>query len=54
VLGSYRTILVPELNTGQLLTLIRARYLAPAVGYSKMQGLPFRVGELEQEIERRL
>jgi 2-oxoglutarate ferredoxin oxidoreductase subunit alpha len=54
VLESYPKILVPELNTGQLLTLIRAQFLAPAVGYAKLQGLPFRIAELEQEMERRL
>jgi 2-oxoglutarate ferredoxin oxidoreductase subunit alpha len=54
VLGRYPRILVPELNTGQLVKLIRAEFLVPADGYSKVQGQPFRIAELEQEIERRL
>jgi 2-oxoglutarate/2-oxoacid ferredoxin oxidoreductase subunit alpha len=54
VLESYERILVPELNSGQLLKLVRAEFLVLAEGYSKVQGLPFSIGELEQEIERRL
>jgi 2-oxoglutarate ferredoxin oxidoreductase subunit alpha len=54
VLASYSTVLVPELNMGQLVRLVRADFLVAAQGYSKVQGLPLTVGELEQEIERRL
>jgi 2-oxoglutarate ferredoxin oxidoreductase subunit alpha len=51
VLGRYRRVLVPELNMGQLLFLLRARYLVDAVGYSKVQGKPFKQSELEAKIE---
>jgi 2-oxoglutarate ferredoxin oxidoreductase subunit alpha len=44
-------VLVPELNMGQLLFLLRARYLVDAVGYSKVQGKPFKQSELEAKIE---
>jgi 2-oxoglutarate/2-oxoacid ferredoxin oxidoreductase subunit alpha len=54
VLGEYEKILVPELNMGQLVKMIRADFLTPAEGYSKVQGLPFGIVELEREIERRL
>jgi 2-oxoglutarate ferredoxin oxidoreductase subunit alpha len=54
VLSRYERILVPELNTGQLVKLLRAEFLVPADGYSKVQGLPFGFAELEREIERRL
>ena len=54
VLAAYERILVPELNTGQLVRLVRAEFLVDAEGYSKVQGLPFSVAELEQEIEKRL
>jgi 2-oxoglutarate ferredoxin oxidoreductase subunit alpha len=54
VLASYPTVLVPELNTGQLVRLLRAEYLTPAEGVSKVQGQPFQAGEIEREIERRL
>jgi 2-oxoglutarate ferredoxin oxidoreductase subunit alpha len=54
VLSRYEKILVPELNTGQLVRLIKAEFVVPAEGYSKVQGLPFGFAELEREIERRL
>jgi 2-oxoglutarate ferredoxin oxidoreductase subunit alpha len=50
LLHGYEKILVPEMNTGQLVQLIRAKYLVPAVGYSKVQGLPFTTSELKQQI----
>ena len=54
VLRSYRRVLVPELNLGQLLMLIRARYLIDAVGYGRVRGKPFRIAEIEAEAERLL
>jgi 2-oxoglutarate ferredoxin oxidoreductase subunit alpha len=54
VLAAYDRVLVPELNTGQLVRLVRAEFLVDAEGYSKVQGLPFAISELEQEIEKRL
>jgi 2-oxoglutarate ferredoxin oxidoreductase subunit alpha len=54
VLAEYGKIVVPELNMGQLVKMIRAEFLTPAEGYSKVQGLPFGIAELEREIERRL
>jgi 2-oxoglutarate ferredoxin oxidoreductase subunit alpha len=52
VLRSYRTILIPEINLGQLLMLIRSRYLIDAVGYNRVRGKPFRIAEIEAEAER--
>lgn len=54
VLSRYKKILVPELNAGQLLWLLRAKYLAPAEGLNKVQGRPFLVSEIESKIERML
>jgi 2-oxoglutarate/2-oxoacid ferredoxin oxidoreductase subunit alpha len=51
VLRRYRKVLVPELNTGQLLLLLRATFLVDAVGLHKVQGRPFLVREIEREIE---
>jgi 2-oxoglutarate ferredoxin oxidoreductase subunit alpha len=51
VLRSYDKVLIPEMNTGQLLKLIRAEYLVDAVGYNKVRGLPFRAAELEDAID---
>jgi 2-oxoglutarate ferredoxin oxidoreductase subunit alpha len=52
VLRAFRRVLVPELNLGQLLMLVRARYLIDAVGYNRVRGKPFRIHELEAEAER--
>ncbi len=47
VLASYRTVLIPELNNGQLRKLIRAEYLIDAKGLNKVAGEPFKVAEIE-------
>jgi len=52
VLRSYRRVLIPEVNLGQLLMLIRARYLIDAVGYDRVRGKPFRIAEIVAEAER--
>jgi 2-oxoglutarate ferredoxin oxidoreductase subunit alpha len=54
ILKRYKQILVPELNTGQLLWLLRAKFLVDAVGLNKIQGRPFKQSELEQKIEEML
>jgi len=51
VLKRYKKILVPELNMGQLLWVLRAKFLVDAVGLNKIQGRPFKQAELEQKIE---
>lgn len=50
LLGRFKRVLIPELNTGQLRLLIRARFLVDAKGLNKVQGKPFLVEELEQAI----
>jgi 2-oxoglutarate ferredoxin oxidoreductase subunit alpha len=52
VLQAYRRVLIPEVNLGQLLLLIRARFLVDAVGYDKVRGKPFRIAEIEDEAMR--
>ncbi len=52
VLRSYRRVLIPEVNLGQLLMLVRARYLIDAVGYDKVRGKPFTIAEIVAEAER--
>jgi 2-oxoglutarate ferredoxin oxidoreductase subunit alpha len=51
VLKRYKKVLVPELNMGQLLWVLRAKYLVDAIGLNKIQGRPFKQAELEQKIE---
>jgi 2-oxoglutarate/2-oxoacid ferredoxin oxidoreductase subunit alpha len=50
VLSRYTQILVPEINLGQLSRILRAEYLVDAQTMSKIQGVPFRVGEIEAAI----
>jgi 2-oxoglutarate ferredoxin oxidoreductase subunit alpha len=54
VLGRYKTVLVPELNMGQLLWVLRAKFLVSAMGLNKIQGRPFKQSELEQKIAEML
>jgi 2-oxoglutarate ferredoxin oxidoreductase subunit alpha len=54
ILKRFKTVLIPELNLGQLRTIIRANYLVDAIGLNKVQGKPFSVGEVVDTIERLL
>ncbi|MGB2868181.1 MAG: 2-oxoacid:acceptor oxidoreductase subunit alpha [Bacteroidota bacterium] len=51
VLYNYKHVLVPELNLGQLIKVLRSKYLVPAVGLNKVQGLPFKSSEIEMKIQ---
>jgi 2-oxoglutarate/2-oxoacid ferredoxin oxidoreductase subunit alpha len=50
LLKSYKKVLVPELNMGQLNLMLRGKYLVDCIGYNKVQGKPFSVGELVSKI----
>ena len=50
VLKRYDTVLVPEMNLGQLALLLRAKYLVDVVGYNQVRGLPLRAQELAEAI----
>jgi len=54
ILKRYKKVLVPELNMGQLLWVLRAKYLVNAVGLNKIQGRPFKQAELDQKIKEML
>lgn len=54
VLRSYKTVLIPELNLGQLSRLIRAEFLVDTHGFNKVRGLPIMADELETEIRQYL
>ena len=54
ILKRYRKVLVPELNMGQLLWVLRAKFLVDAVGLNKIQGRPFKQAELEQKFDEML
>jgi 2-oxoglutarate ferredoxin oxidoreductase subunit alpha len=51
VLKRYKKVVVPELNLGQLVWVLRAKYLVDAQGLNKIQGRPFKQAELEQKFE---
>ena len=51
LLHNYDKILVPEMNCGQLLQLIRSKYLLPAEGLNKVQGMPFTTEEIREKIK---
>ncbi len=54
ILYNFKKVLVPELNMGQLSTILRSKYLVPAISYNKVQGLPFKAEELENKIDELL
>jgi 2-oxoglutarate/2-oxoacid ferredoxin oxidoreductase subunit alpha len=51
VLRRYDKVLVPEMNLGQLLKLVRAEFLVDAVGYNRVRGVPLRAAEVAEAIE---
>ena len=54
LLGNFKKVLVPEMNTGQLVTVLRAEYLVPAEKVSKVSGQPFKISEIEDAVRARL
>jgi len=54
VLSRYKTILVPELNLGQLSVLLKADYLIPVESYNKIQGLTFTTMEIREKVNELL
>ena len=52
VLRRFKRVLVPEMNSGQLALLLRARYLVDVVSYSKVQGQPFKRREIMERIQK--
>ncbi len=51
ILYKFKTVLVPEINNGQLVKLLRAKYLVPAIGFNMIRGLPLRSEEIEEQID---
>jgi 2-oxoglutarate ferredoxin oxidoreductase subunit alpha len=51
VLRSYEKVLIPEMNLGQLLQLVRAQFLVDAIGYNRVRGFPLRAAELAEAME---
>jgi 2-oxoglutarate ferredoxin oxidoreductase subunit alpha len=51
VLSNFETVIIPEMNLGQLCTIIRAKYLVDAVPFSKVKGRPFQIREIIHKVE---
>jgi 2-oxoglutarate ferredoxin oxidoreductase subunit alpha len=51
ILKKFEKVIVPELNNGQLVKLIRDKFLIDAKGFNKIKGLPFYVSELVDRIK---
>jgi 2-oxoglutarate/2-oxoacid ferredoxin oxidoreductase subunit alpha len=51
VLRRYEKVLIPEMNLGQLLKLVRAEFLVDAIGYNRVSGVPLRASEVAEAIE---
>jgi 2-oxoglutarate/2-oxoacid ferredoxin oxidoreductase subunit alpha len=54
VLAGFETVIVPEMNLGQLATMVRAKYLVDAVAFSKVKGRPFQIREIVRKVEEYL
>ena len=54
VLAGFETVIIPEMNLGQLATMVRAKYLVDAVAFSKVKGRPFQIREIVQKVEEYL
>jgi len=54
ILSAFETVIIPELNLGQLAMIVRAKYLIDAVSFSKVKGKPFKVMELVRKISEYL
>ncbi|MCY4190994.1 MAG: 2-oxoglutarate ferredoxin oxidoreductase subunit alpha, partial [Rhodospirillaceae bacterium] len=54
LLRSYKTVIVPEMNTGQLVTVLRSEYLVDCKPVNKVNGKPFRIVEIEDAIQAHL
>ena len=54
LLRRFDEVIVPEMNNGQLVTLLRDQYLLPATGVDKVTGKPFKIVEIESAIRAQL
>jgi 2-oxoglutarate ferredoxin oxidoreductase subunit alpha len=54
ILREYRKVLVPEINSGQLVRVLRAEYLVDAVGFNRVRGLPLPTDEIHEAINQLL
>jgi len=51
IISRYEKVLVPEMNNGQLVRILRDHFSVPVVAYNKIQGIPFTLQEIRSKIE---
>ena len=51
MLYAYDKVLVPEMNTGQLNSILRDKFMIPSIGLNKIKGMPFSTAEILEKIE---
>lgn len=54
IIKNFKKVIIPELNLGQMRDIINAKFECGAVGYNKLQGLPFKISELMEEFNKQL
>ncbi|HLF50483.1 MAG TPA: 2-oxoacid:acceptor oxidoreductase subunit alpha [Methylomirabilota bacterium] len=54
ILRQYRRVLVPEINSGQLVRMLRAEYLVDAVGFNRVRGMPLQTQEIYEAVNQLL
>ena len=54
ILRQYRRVLVPEINSGQLVRVLRAEYLVDAVGFNRVRGMPLQTQEIYEAVNQLL
>ena len=51
VLRSFKKVLIPEINLGQLSKLIKSEFLIPVIQFNLVRGLPLRTNDIEEKIK---
>ena len=51
VIANFEKVIIPEMNAGQLLQIIRSEFMVPAIGLNKIKGLPFTIEEIKARIK---
>ncbi len=54
IIKNFDQVLIPEINNGQLIKIIRDKYLVDAKGYNKIMGIPITKGEMIDEVKKML
>jgi 2-oxoglutarate ferredoxin oxidoreductase subunit alpha len=52
IIKNYDHLLIPEINNGQLIKIIRDKYMVDAKGYNKIMGIPITKGEIIDEVKK--